>query len=150
MTLPSFVGQYPLNNKETGQVESTKEVVMRKHNNVENMFPCVINSLAICGHDETVGRPADITIKGLNHMNFEQYTLPTHWATALMYGDDDSLDDEDLAHLNAFVDAQRFPMFHCIDVEDNESGDFRRYHDATAFGVLACDVSTFTFDVGVV
>ena len=81
-------------------------------------------------------------------VNFEQYDLPSHWAVALMYGDEDSLSDEDLDHLNAFVDAQDFPIFHCVDVESDDCGDFRRYHDATSFGVLACDVSTFTFDTG--
>jgi hypothetical protein len=149
-SFPSFVGQCLLNNKETMKRDDAFIVVSDSDDNAKSSKPLRNNEpTPAVPAVPTTGRE-NITNKGLNRMTFEQYTLPTHWATALMYGDEDSLTDEDLEHLNAFVDAQPFTMFHCVDVEDNESGDFRRYHDATAFGVLACDVSTFTFDVGVV
>lgn len=39
---------------------------------------------------------------------------------------------------------KRFACLTCGDDTDN----FRKYHDATPYGVLACNVTTFTFDVG--
>jgi len=49
--------------------------------------------------------------------------LPDHWATALFYDDTSE------------------PV-------DKEEGHFATYHDARQFGVLACNVSTYTFLVG--
>jgi hypothetical protein len=33
----------------------------------------------------------------------------------------------------------------CIDMSDESS--FSKYHDARTFGVLACDVASYTFDI---
>lgn len=139
-----FVGQHISNNKE--RIETERDVsitsvsynIKEKHRMTEFYYETTADSNNIATRSAPTA----------GSVNFEQYDLPSDWACALMYGDEDSLSDEDLDHLNAFVDAQDFPIFHCVDVESDDGGDFRRYHDATAFGVLACDVSTFTFDVG--
>ena len=75
--------------------------------------------------------------------------LPTHWACALINGDDSGFCDEEQTMFDAFVDwmVNEYGSCHCMDVSDDDGGDFRRYHDATDFGVLACDVATFTFDI---
>ena len=82
-------------------------------------------------------------------MKTEKYILPSHWASALINGDESGMDDDDCRALNAFVAAgvKEYGLFMCIDVSDDDGGDFRKYHDAEPYGVLACDVATFTFDV---
>jgi len=35
----------------------------------------------------------------------------------------------------------------CWTIDCTNDPHFKRYHDATRFGVLACDVLDFTFDV---
>ena len=132
-----FVGHLETNNKET---ERTRET----GNTLSEIYP-------------TIRENSDMNILTNNtaksgktsRIRFETYELPSHWACALMYGDLDSLSDEDLEVLEEWEADQRFSTFICVDVESDESGDFRRYHDATPYGGLACDVATFTFDVGV-
>lgn len=71
--------------------------------------------------------------------------LPAHWAVALTYGEDDSLSDEDTAALEEFVDdmVRTYGSCHCVDV--SEDTQFSNYHEASHYGVLACDVAEFTF-----
>lgn len=78
----------------------------------------------------------------------ETYILPTHWAVALINDDTGGLDDDDQKALDRFMDDMiaRHGQCHCIDVADND-GNFMMYHDARAYGVLACDVSEYTFDI---
>lgn len=77
----------------------------------------------------------------------ETFELPTHWATAFMYGEQDGFEDEDLEAIEAFESymVKRYGGCWCLEV-DSWRG-FAVHHDASDFGVLACDVSTFTFDV---
>lgn len=79
----------------------------------------------------------------------ETYTLPTHWAVALINDDTGGLDDDDQAALDAFVSdmVARHGQCHCVDVTGDDDGNFMTHHDARVYGVLACDVSTYTFDV---
>ena len=81
-------------------------------------------------------------------MTTVDYTLPTFWLSALMNGDHSGLDEKDLAAFDAFMsDAiTRHGKFSCLGPVDDE-GDFCRYHDARAYGVLACDVVDVRFDV---
>lgn len=78
-------------------------------------------------------------------MQTVQYTLPEHWACALINGDETGLDDEDQAALDAFVDdmVKEHGSCHCVDVVDDAG--FMRYHDAQPYGVLACNAATFVF-----
>jgi len=132
-----FVGHLIPNNKETTRTRETKNTVsgiyptIRKTSDMDNLTHSTAKS------DKT------------SRIRFETYELPAHWACALMYGDLDSLSDEDLEVLEEWESDQRFSTFICVDVESDGSGDFRRYHDATPYGGLACDVATYTFDVGV-
>lgn len=75
--------------------------------------------------------------------------LPAHWAATLINGDDSGLDHADLAAMDKFGDwmTRVYGHWHCVDVADDESGDFRRWHDATEFGALACNVARFTFQI---
>lgn len=82
-------------------------------------------------------------------MKIETYDLPDFWASALINGDTSGLDESDLRALDAFENDMiaREGSCRCIDVGSDEGGDFRRIHDASQFGVLACNVLPFTFDV---
>lgn len=79
-----------------------------------------------------------------------ELTLPRHWACALINGDESGLEDDDAKALNRFADwmIDEYGSCWCVNVDEEDCEDFRRYHDATDFGVLACDVATFTFDIG--
>lgn len=70
--------------------------------------------------------------------------LPAHWACAFMYGEEVSYDEEQ-AQFDAFVDdmVRTYGSCHCVDV--SEDTYFKWHHDASAYGVLACDVAEFTF-----
>jgi hypothetical protein len=57
------------------------------------------------------------------------------------------MDSSDCAALCAFTQwmLDEYDSCHCVDM--GESVGFVRYHDARRFGVLACDVAPFIFDV---
>ena len=77
----------------------------------------------------------------------ESFDLPEHWACALFYGDESGMDSEDCAALQAFTDWMLAEFGSCWCIDMGESAGFVRLHDARRFGVLACDVSSFVFDV---
>lgn len=68
--------------------------------------------------------------------------LPTFWACPLAYGDTSGLTDEDEAALDAFIADN--PNLSFASIEDGE-GSFRWRHDASRYGVLACNVADFVF-----
>ena len=74
-------------------------------------------------------------------MKTATYTLPTHWASALINGDWSGLDEHDEESLTRLMFNEGLPD--CLDVLDDST--FRKYHDAQPYGVLACDCSTFVF-----
>lgn len=81
-------------------------------------------------------------------IKLETFDLPAHWASYFINGDETGYDGDDL---QAMREIERdmvswYGQCHCLTV-DGDGDDFRRYHDATNYGVLACNVATFTFDV---
>jgi hypothetical protein len=81
-------------------------------------------------------------------MQTETFNLPRHWASALINGDYSGYEDEDVNAIMAFT-VWMVAEYHscwCISCGDDED-DFRWYHDATRFGVLACMTTDFVFDV---
>ena len=75
-------------------------------------------------------------------------TLPQYWAPALINGDFTGYDDDELEQIEEFTKSMvdEHGSCRCVDYDD-ESADFSRWHDAIAYGVLACDVMTYTFDI---
>ena len=82
-----------------------------------------------------------------NEMIIEKFELPQEWAVAFVNSDLDSYSDEELEQIDAFEEYMLdvYGSCRCIDV--SEDAWFSRYHDATDYGALACNVATFTFDV---
>ena len=80
-------------------------------------------------------------------MKTTSYLLPEHWACALINGDESGLDDCEQEALDSFVAymVEKHGACHCVDV--GEHCGFVKYHDAQEYGVLACDVANFIFDV---
>lgn len=70
-----------------------------------------------------------------------EYELPAFWAQVLINGDITGISKEDGLKLQAWCDDN--PNLWCVSVDENLH--FSRTHDATKYGVLACDVATFTF-----
>ena len=82
-------------------------------------------------------------------MNIEKFDLPDFWASALINGDTSGMNDDDEKSLDAFADwmVKEYGSCWCLTVANDEGGDFRTYHDANRFGVLACNVLEYSFDV---
>ena len=77
----------------------------------------------------------------------ESFHLPAHWAAPLINGDESGLDDADAVALDLFVQWMITEYGQCWCFACDGESDFMRWHDAARFGVLACDVYRFAFDV---
>ena len=80
-------------------------------------------------------------------MEVLELELPSFWACALVNSDESGMDDRDIKKLRGFEKhmTAEFGSCWCLDV--GADSWFQTCHDATRFGVLACEVSTFSFDV---
>lgn len=80
-------------------------------------------------------------------MQTVQYRLPTHWAVALVNGDETAFSDGEQMEFDAFCEsmAASYGSYYCVDVSEDE--EFSWFHDAEQFGVLACMVADYSFDV---
>tara|TARA_R110001592_G_scaffold270545_1_gene537020 strand:- start:555 stop:806 length:252 start_codon:yes stop_codon:yes gene_type:complete len=72
-------------------------------------------------------------------------SLPDFWASALINGDISSLDNDEIMKLNKFSHFMVHNYGSCNAVDCTDEAHFSKYHDATNFDVLACDVLDFTF-----
>jgi hypothetical protein len=75
-------------------------------------------------------------------MEFYIYTLPSHWAPALINGDYSGLDAIDEEHLNEWLD--EIKPGYCVDCSQDEY--FSSANDCNNVGGM---VSDFTFQYGV-
>lgn len=73
------------------------------------------------------------------------YTLPAHWAPYLINGDESGLSVMEALQIEGFLAGEGL-FTNCLSCTDEE-GDFRTYHDATPYGVLACNCLAYTFEV---
>lgn len=82
-------------------------------------------------------------------LKLHHYDLPRHWASALVNGDLSGVEADDRETLNKFVNwmVNRYGQCICINVNDEDGGNFKHWHDATEFGALPCDVARYAFDV---
>ena len=80
-------------------------------------------------------------------MQLETFELPDFWASALINADTSGLSDEEEQALNAFEKFMLEEYGQCWAVDCTDDPHFVKFHDAARFGVLACDVLQFTFDV---
>ena len=69
------------------------------------------------------------------------YTLPAHWAPALINGDFTGLDDDDEEKLLLVMAGENLPD----PIAVGDEPVFRKYHDAQPYGVLACDCLEYVF-----
>lgn len=82
-------------------------------------------------------------------MKTVDYELPSHWVCPLEYGSDSygEMSDSEIAEFERFCSDVEKELGICNPLSyGDEESDFRRYHDATAYGVLACNVVTVTFE----
>ena len=73
--------------------------------------------------------------------------LPDFWATALFYDDVSGFEYEDEKPFQDFCLWMQKHYGTSEPVAMLEDPHFMKYHDATQFGVLACDVHEYTFIV---
>lgn len=69
-----------------------------------------------------------------------EFTLPAHWAPALINDDYTGLSDEDETAIASFLANEPDITGDCLTCTDEP--EFRRYYDAEG---LACDCLTYTF-----
>jgi len=71
--------------------------------------------------------------------------LPDFWASALFNDDTSGFEYEDEMQFHAFCDwsVKTYGTSEPVDMEDEPH--FSKYHDATQFGVLACNIHRYTF-----
>ena len=80
-------------------------------------------------------------------MQIENFELPAFWASALINGDTSGLSDSEEQALDAFAEFMLAEYGSCWALDCSDEPSFTRWHAAARFGVLACDVLTFSFDV---
>lgn len=73
--------------------------------------------------------------------------LPDFWATALFYDDVSGFEYEDEKPFQDFCLWMQKHYGTSEPVDMDEEPSFSKYHDATQFGVLACNVHKYTFIV---
>ena len=83
--------------------------------------------------------------KMTSNLQFETYSLPDYWASALINGDDSGLHDQEKNELLAFTNWMIEKHGRCEAVTCADEGHFTKWHDATHLGVLACDAVEYTF-----
>ena len=71
--------------------------------------------------------------------------LPNFWATALFYDDTSSFEYADEKSFQDFCLWMGKHHGTSTPVDMEEEPHFKKFHDATQFGVLACDVHKYTF-----
>ncbi len=69
----------------------------------------------------------------------ESFMLPETWACAFLYGDESGMEQEEIDAIESM------DLGHCCDVISDESGDFRRWHDAAHVYPYAANVAEFVF-----
>ena len=81
--------------------------------------------------------------------DFGTWDLPAHWASALINGDDSGLEHDDKQALADFTAdmVRQFGTCDPVDVGGEHYTEFRRYHDASSYGVLACNCLPYTFNM---
>jgi hypothetical protein len=71
------------------------------------------------------------------------WTLPAHWAGAIINDDLTGMSDEDESAMNSVL-AELGSEWYCVGL--SEESYFTRLHDARLHGVLACDVLDYEFN----
>jgi hypothetical protein len=69
------------------------------------------------------------------------FTLPAHWASALLYGDESGLSDEESTEIAGWLESHP-ELGECVSCNDDP--EFCTDHDA---GGLACDCLVFEFEI---
>lgn len=68
------------------------------------------------------------------------YTWPSHWSPYLINRDRSCITDTEQQRIDAILLREKLPT-----PASCEDAGFRRYHDATQYGVLACDCQDYAF-----
>jgi hypothetical protein len=74
-----------------------------------------------------------------------ELNLPDFWATALFNADTSGFEDEDEKPFQEFCEWMLKHHGNSLPSDMKEEGHFMKYHDASMFGVLACNIHKYTF-----
>ena len=86
-------------------------------------------------------------MKQTNTMTYETLTLPTELASLFINGDWSIVEyiDDDLYEeaINMFLQQCEYDGTEIVDIIDDGSGEFTKYHDMHEFGILPCVCSQY-------
>ena len=85
--------------------------------------------------------------KDMAELKFMTLELPEFWGAPLVNDDTTGLDADDEKALNKFTAWMVEEYGQCLCVGVDYEVDFMNEHDATEFGVLACNTLQFTFQI---
>lgn len=82
----------------------------------------------------------------MSELQTTAYTLPAHWASILINHDYTGTSDEVEQEISNFIDGEFGESLFCtVSLTNDSEPEFRKYHDAHPYGVLACDCLDYTF-----
>ena len=76
-----------------------------------------------------------------------KYKLPTEWSYALIYGDDQYMNEDDIRIMDEFLIAFDLIDKYCSDVADDAEFMKRPSYIHSSYELLNGDYSTFTFHI---
>ena len=80
-------------------------------------------------------------------MKFEDYRLPSHWASALINDDWTGYDEDEIDTIQELLQGSGLTAYFCCDVADDESFQQCPSYWSPSYGLLAGNYSTFTFQL---
>ena len=76
---------------------------------------------------------------------WDEWRLPSHWASALINDDWSGYDDDEIKQINDVLFYTGLSKYYCSDVADDASFQQCPSYYCSDYGLLAGDYSTFTF-----
>ncbi len=78
-------------------------------------------------------------------INTTEHRLPSHWASALINGDESGMADQEIEEMDALLEHLGADKAHCLDVSDYSDFELPPSYIHSSYGLLAGAYSTFSF-----
>ena len=78
-------------------------------------------------------------------INITEHRLPSHWASALINGDESSMEDKEIESMDSVLEYLGVDRAHGLDVFDDNEFELPPSYIHSSYGLLAGAYSTFSF-----
>ena len=78
-------------------------------------------------------------------INITEHRLPSHWASALINGDESSMEDKEIESMDSVLEYLGVDRAHSLDVFDDNEFELPPSYIHSSHGLLAGAYSTFSF-----